>query len=124
YQLILGGAPVDDAFYAKLTTLEVEESVDLPGAILLKLPVSTDDAQDLDVVNDARLAPFATAAVVATQEGEDDQCIFDGVVLSHKLHLETGTVASELQVWGQDASWLMNLEEKTKEWVDVTDGAV
>ena len=124
YQLILNGTPVDDDFYTKLTALEVEESVDLPGAILFKLPVSTNDAQDIDFVNDDRLQPFATAAVVASQEGEDDQCIFDGLVLSHKLHLQTGTVASELQVWGQDASWLMNFEEKTKEWVDVTDAAV
>ena len=29
-----------------------------------------------------------------------------------------------MKVWGQDASWLMNLEEKVKEWVDVTDADV
>jgi hypothetical protein len=45
-------------------------------------------------------------------------------VLSHKLHLERGIVSSKLEVWGQDASWLMNLEEKAKEWVDVTDADV
>ena len=56
--------------------------------------------------------------------GQSPQCIFDGYVLSHKLHLETGITASTLQVWGQDASWLMNLEEKVKEWVDVTDADV
>jgi phage protein D len=50
--------------------------------------------------------------------------VFDGLILQHRLHLETGAVKSELQVWGQDASWLMNLEEKSKEWVDVTDSAV
>ena len=52
------------------------------------------------------------------------QCIFDGYVLSHKLHLETGITNSTLTVWGQDASWLMNLTEKVKEWVDVTDADV
>jgi len=61
---------------------------------------------------------------VAKQENNPDECIFDGFVLSEKLHLETGAVSSTLDVWGQDASWLMNLEEKTKEWVDVTDGDV
>ncbi|HVZ52512.1 MAG TPA: contractile injection system protein, VgrG/Pvc8 family, partial [Pseudolabrys sp.] len=73
---------------------------------------------------DARFQPFATLAVVAQQEDQPDQCVFDGVVLSSKLHLTTGAVGSELQVWGQDASWLMNLEDKVKEWVDVTDADV
>src|SRR5262249_54750970 len=63
-------------------------------------------------------------AVVATVEGKPDECIFDGFVLSHKLHLQTGTTVSTLQVWGQDASWLMNLREKAKEWTDVTDADV
>lgn len=124
YQLILAGAPVDDDFYTKLSALEVEENVDLPGAILFKLPVSATDDGDLTFVTSDQLKPFSTVAVVAKQEDQADQCIFDGLILSHKLHLTTGTVASELQVWGQDASWLMNLEEKAKEWVDVTDAAV
>jgi phage protein D len=52
------------------------------------------------------------------------QCIFDGFVLSHKIHLETGTTNSTLAVWCQDMTWLMNLTEMTREWVDVTDAAV
>ncbi len=84
YQLILNGSPVDDDFYTKLSALEVEENVDLPGAVLLKLPISATDAGDLTFVTDDRLQPFATVAVVAQQESQDGQCIFDGVILSHK----------------------------------------
>jgi phage protein D len=124
YQLVLDGSPVDDRFYTRMTALEVEESVDLPGAIMLKLPVSTDGNGDLTFVSDANLQPFVTAAVIVQQENDEAQCVFDGLILQHRLHLETGAVKSELQVWGQDASWLMNLEEKSKEWVDVTDSAV
>ena len=39
-QHILAGAPVDDDFYPEQSALEVEENVDLPGAILFKLPVA------------------------------------------------------------------------------------
>jgi phage protein D len=124
FQLLLGGNPADDTLVAALSSLEVEENVDLPGAIQLNLAVSNSSDGDLTLVNDAGLAPFANVAVVATPEGQDPQCIFDGYVLSHKLHVETGTTASTVQVWGQDASWLMNVEEKTKEWVDVTDADV
>ncbi len=124
YQLILNGTPADDDFYTKLSALEVEENVDLPSAVLIKLPVTATDDGDLTFVADDRLQPFSTVAVVAKQEDNDDACIFDGFVLSHKLHLTTGTTSSELQVWGQDASWLMNMEEKAKEWIDVTDADV
>jgi phage protein D len=124
YQILLNGAPADDDFYAKISALEVEENLDLPGAVLIKLPVTTTDDSDLTFVSDDRLQPFATIAIVAKQEDQDDECIFDGLVLSQKLHLTTGVTGCEMQVWGQDASWLMNLEEKAKEWVDVTDSAV
>lgn len=124
YRLLMNGTAADDALDTEMTSLEVEENADLPGAIQVNVPVSRSDAGDLTYVADDRFQPFANLAVVATPEGKGTECIFDGYVLSHKLHLETGTTASTLQVWGQDASWLMNLDEKTKEWVDVTDGSV
>jgi hypothetical protein len=52
------------------------------------------------------------------------QCIFDGYALSHKIHFDSGFTNSTLVVWGQDASWLMNLTETVKEWVDITDADV
>ncbi len=124
FQLVINGSPVEDDFYTKLASLEVEENVDMPGAFLMKLPVTTDGSGEITMVNDARLQPFSTIAVVAKQEKNPDECIFDGLVLSQKLHLETGAVSSSVSVWGQDASWLMNMEEKVKEWADVTDSSV
>ena len=124
FKLIFDGAPADDAFYTSLTSLEVEENVDLPGAFELHLPVSRDQNGEPAFASDPRLKPFANVAVVAMVDGKPDECIFDGFVLVHKLHLETGMTSSTLTAWGQDASWLMNLEEKVKEWVDVTDGSV
>ena len=124
FQLVLDGTPADDALYTAISSLEVEENADMPGAIQFTLPVSRTDDGDLAYVGDDRFKPFANLAVVATAEDKPDECIFDGYVLSHKLHLETGTVSSTLQVFGQDASWLMNLEEKAREWTDVTDADV
>jgi phage protein D len=124
FRLLLDGAPADDKLYTAMTGLQVEDNADMPGAIQFSLPVSRTDDGDFSYVTDPRFRPFANLAVVATPDGGEDQCIFDGYVLSHKLHIETGTVASTLQVFGQDASWLMNLEEKTREWTDVTDAEV
>jgi phage protein D len=124
FQILFNGTPAGDDFYTSLVSLEVEENADLPGAVQLDLPVDRTAQGDLTLLGDGRLAPLANLAVVATPEGKGAQCIFDGYVLAHKFHLQTGLTNSTLQVWGQDASWLMNLEEKVKEWIDVTDGAV
>jgi phage protein D len=124
FQFLINGDPADDQLLAVMGPLEVEENADLPGAIQVTLPVDTDGNGDLTFVNDERFQPFSNLAVVATPDGGSDECIFDGYVLSNKLHLQKGTTGSTLRVWGQDASWLMNLEEKIKEWVDVTDADV
>lgn len=124
FRLLTDGTPADDKLYTVMGTLEVEENADLPGAVQVNLPVDTTDSQDLTFVTDDRFRPFANLAVVVTPTGQSDECVFDGYVLTHKLHLKKGTSGSTLEVWGQDASWLMNLEEKTREWVDVTDADV
>lgn len=126
FRLVLDGTPVPqgDKLYTAIRDLEVEENADMNGAIQFTLPVSRGDDGEYSFVTDSRFGPFASLAVVATPDGGTDQCIFDGYVLSHKLHIDNGTVNAKLQVLGQDASFLMNLEEKSKEWVDVTDSDV
>jgi phage protein D len=148
YQLLLGGQQADPDLYTLIVSVEVEESMDMPSAVQIVVPVARSSGGDLTYVSDPRFVPLASIAVVATAGGSGAsgavggaigavtsalgggaapsaaQCIFDGYVLSQKLHLETGTTQSTLTVWGQDASWLMNVTEKVSEWVDVTDADV
>ena len=124
FQVYFDGTPAEDEFYERLSLVEVEENVDLPSACQLTLSVATDEKGNLTGVSDSRLGPLKEMAVVVSADDETSHCIFDGVVLSHKLHLDAGTTCSTLKVWGQDASWAMNLEEKVHEWVDVTDADV
>ena len=123
YQVLFNGTPADDSFYNQLSSLEVEENADLPGAIQLTFPVGA-SAGDLSQVNDPRFAPFSNVAVVVTPPSGTAECIFDGYVLAHKVHLQAGITASTVEVWGQDASVLLGLEEKVREWSGLTDGAV
>ena len=148
YQLLLGGQQADSALYTLVASVDVEESMDMPAAIQIVVPVSRSSGGDLSYIADSRFAPLAPVAVVASAGGSGaqgvttgaagavaaavgggtpppgTQCIFDGYVLSQKIHLETGVTNSTLTVWGQDATWLMNQTETVKEWVDVTDSAV
>lgn len=123
FSIVIGGTSADD-LAATFNALEVEENVDAPGAFSLTLPVNVTRTGDYDVVNDSRLAPLSNVAIVATASDGNPQCLFDGYVLAQTAHLDTGTVASTLRVWGQDATWLMNTTEQVREWVDLTDGDV
>jgi hypothetical protein len=148
YKLLLNGQQADQTLYTLIASVVVEESMDMPAAIQITLPVSRASGGDLTYVSDSRFSPMAPVAVVASAGGSGaqgvasgavgavssalgsgsappgDQCVFDGYVLSQKLHLETGITNSTLSVWGQDACWLMNQTEKVREWVDVTDSTV
>jgi phage protein D len=122
FDIIIGGTAAQD-FDADIVELEVEENADLPGAFSLTLPVSLTSSGDYDTVSDTRLAPLSNIAITAQAADGQTHCLIDGYVLSQAIHLDTGTAKSTVKVWGQDASWLMNTTEKTREWVDVTDGA-
>jgi phage protein D len=148
YQLLLGGQQADSTLYTLTTSVEVDESMDMPAAIQITVPVSRSTGGDLTYVSDPRFAPLAPVAVVASAGSSGaqgvatgavgavaaavgggsapaaTQCIFDGYVLSQKIHLETGITNSTVTVWGQDACWLMNQTETVREWVDVTDADV
>lgn len=123
YQVLFDGTPAEQEFYDMVSRLEIEENADLPGAISLQLPVSAKDGE-LSWVGDARIAPYANIAVLATPEGGDQQCIFDGYVLTHKVHLPAGPAGATVDVWGQDASVLMGLTETVKEWSGLSDTEV
>ena len=123
-QLGIGGTPAPDAFYDAIAQLEVEESSDQPGALLLRLPVIRTSAGDLQFVGDGTFEPQTNITLVVTAPGSPAQCIFDGYVLSWRLHLDRASTSSTLDVWAQDASWLMNVDDCVVEWSGQTDGQV
>ena len=125
-QLAIGGTPVPDALYAAIAQLEVEESSDRPGALLLQLPVNRTSTGDLQFVGDGIFEPGTNITLTVTQgaAGSHAQCIFDGYVLSWRLHLDRASTSSTTEIWAQDASWLMNIDDQVAEWSGQTDGEV
>jgi phage protein D len=123
FSILIGGQAATDlpTIFAEL---DVEENADMPGAFELTLPINRTQAGDYDLPGDSRLAPLSNLAVTAQAADGVMHCLIDGYVLAQQLHLDTGTTASTVKVWGQDATWLMNTTEQVKEWADVTDGAV
>jgi hypothetical protein len=123
YQVCFGGEAAPASFYDTLARLEVEENADLPDAISLQLPLAAENGE-LSWVTDDKIGPYAGLAVVVTPDEGDPQCIFDGYVLSHKVRVPAGPSGATVDVWGQDASVLMGLEEITKEWSGLTDATI
>jgi hypothetical protein len=125
-QLCVGGQPVPDAFYDLIGQLEIEESSDRPGALLLQLPVNRTSAGDLQFVGDGTFEPMTniTLTVTPDAQGAKTQCIFDGYILSWRLHLDRASLSSTIDIWAQDASWLMNVNDQVVEWSGQTDGQV
>ena len=90
----------------------------------MRLPVNLTSAGDLQFVGDGTFEPYTNVSVVLTSDGQPSQCIFDGYVLSWQLHLDRVAQESSIQVWAQDASWLMSTSDTVREWSGLTDGEV
>jgi hypothetical protein len=123
FELQVGGAPASAALQEALQSVEVEENADGPDAMVLSLPVNRTASGDLSYVDDGTFEPYTPVSVVLTA-GTSTQCVFDGYVLSWRLHLDRASTASTIRVWAQDASWLMNIDDTVREWPGVTDGQV
>ncbi len=104
----------------------MQENADSPGALLLKLPVNRTSAGDLQFVGDGTFEPMTGLALTVTPgaAGAQAQCVFDGYVLSWRLHLDRASTSSAIEIWAQDASWLMNLDDNVTEWSGQTDGEI
>jgi hypothetical protein len=125
-QLTVGGTPVPAALYDAIMRLEIEESADRPGTLLLRLPADRTSHGDLQFVGDGTFEPMTNVAVTLTPGGPAAraQCVFDGYVLAWRLHLARASTSSAIDISAQDASWLMNLDDHVTEWKGMTDGQV
>jgi hypothetical protein len=123
-QLCVGGSPVPQAFYNAISSLQIEEHSDQPGSLVLKLPISLTSAGDLEFVGDGTFEPFTPITFVAVGGDSQAQCLFDGYILSWRVHLDRAVTSSTIEVWAQDATWLMAQVENVVEWSGLTDGEV
>jgi Phage tail baseplate hub (GPD) len=120
---VAGGRAASTALTEALQSIEVEENADGPDAMTITLPVNRTSSGDLSYVDDGSFEPYTPVSVVLTA-GSSTQCVFDGYVLSWRLHVDRVSMDSSIRIWAQDASWLMNLNDVVREWPGLTDGEV
>jgi hypothetical protein len=123
-QVDAGGAPGCDDLRHAAQLIEVHENADRPDTLLMRLPVNRTGTGDLQFVGDGSFEPGSNLTVVITPTRRSPQCVFDGYVLAWRLHLDRTSSASTIDVWAQDASWLMSKGDAIREWSGLTDGQV
>jgi phage protein D len=123
FQLRVAGMQAPAALAEAVQSVEVEENADGPDALTITLPVDRTRAGDLSYVDDGTFEPYTPVSVALTA-GRSTQCVFDGYVLSWRLHLDRASTDSSIRVWAQDASCLMNINDVVREWPGLTDGEV
>ncbi len=122
----LAGAPAPAPLCDALQTIEVQENADAPGTLTMRVPVNRTYGGDLQFVGDQTFEPYTHGgeSLVIAAPGQAAQCVFDGYVLSWHLHLDRTSGTSTLELWAQDASWLLSIGDKVREWSGMTDGDV
>src|SRR5262252_9539486 len=98
-QIDAGGAPECDDLHHAAQLIEIHENADRPDTLLMRLPVNRTSAGDLEFVGDGTFEPNTNVTVVVTADGRPSECVFDGYVLSWRLHLDRTSGASTIDIW-------------------------
>ena len=111
FQLAVGGSPVSDALQEACSRGGRGERGPARTRWCCGCRSTGRQPATCSTSTTARSSRTRRSSVIATAAGQATQCIFDGYVLSWRLHLDRGSTASTLRVWAQDASWLMNIDD-------------
>lgn len=118
----IGGDEVD-GLYGDLVRLEVELDDQLAGMFRLTLGLLLAPDGTWPYLDDERFAIWQTATVTAGVEDESTQLI-DGYVTHVRPEFGDGLDQCRLEVWGMDASVLMDRVDKLKDWPNRKDSDI
>jgi phage protein D len=122
-EVAFDGEPVDEAFYADVATLTVEEDAELGSILRLRQATRQADDGSWSYLEDDRLA-LLTRVSARLGFGGDLEPVFDGYVTAVDLSLGSEPGNGQVEVRGMDTSVLLSLEEKVATWPDLTDSDI
>lgn len=107
-----------------LESVELIERVDGPSVFSLTFNVDPPlNADEYPIVGEASLAPFARVAVSVTMSGSAT-VLADGFVTRQELMPPTQDALGSFVVYGEDVGVMMDLEEKSVEFVNLDYGGI
>lgn len=101
--------------YNDLVSLEVELDEDLAGMFRLDIALLLKDDGSWTYLDDDRLAIWKQVVITAGL-GDDAQPLMTGYITHLRPTFGAGLDECQLEIWGMDASVLMDREDKLKDW--------
>jgi phage protein D len=109
--------------YPNLVSLEVELDEALAAMFRLRLALPQQHDGSWNYVDDTRLALWSRVTVRAGFGGSTDE-VMQGYITHVKPQFDTDLAACALEIWGMDASVLLNREERRKDWPNKKDSDI
>jgi phage protein D len=106
-----------------LVELEVEEHHALASTFRLKLAINRQEQGLWRFLDDEGLRPWSRVGIAVTT-GEDEQQLLAGYVTEARVNIEADESGSSLELVGMDATVLMSLEEKIRDWANQKDSDI
>jgi phage protein D len=116
------GAEITE-LYPDLTVLEVELDDQLAGMFRMTLDLPPRADGHWPYVDDERLAPW-TRVVISLDFGDDVVELIVGYITHLRLHFDLGIEHSRLEIWGLDATVLMDREDTLLAWPNKKDSDI
>lgn len=119
----IDGQEAPDIFIS-LIEMDVEEDHRLAAMFRIKVEITRRDDGLWTFLDDERIKPWSKV-VIAVQVDNDHAELMTGYITQIKPHIESDDEAQNwLEIHGLDATSLMSMEEKIKDWPNKTDSDI
>jgi phage protein D len=125
YALLIDNQPAPAEVVDAIEHIDVERDLGMADVLRLELGVAlSDDGEQWTIADEGVFSRLTQVRLVLTLGLGLPKPIFDGYVAETNLELSEDPGASKLTVVALDATALMNLEERVREWPNLPDSAI
>ena len=118
----IDGAEISD-LYPRLISLEVEHDIELAAMFRLRFSLLLDQGGSWGILDDERLRIWKQVSIRAGLSEADEE-LMTGYITHVSPYFDGDPASCVLEVWGMDASVLMDREEKLKDWPNKKDSDI
>jgi len=122
FSISIGGKEVT-GLYPDLAGLEVEMDDELAGMFRLRIAIMQQQDGTWSYLDDKQFAVWKKVTITAGFESGAEE-LFSGYITHIRPYFDPDPSQCMLEVWGMDASVLMDREEKLKDWPDKKDSDI
>jgi phage protein D len=123
YKIEINKTPAEPDILEAIDQIEVEDNGTMADVFRLKIPITATPNGDWSFIADEHFQPL-TEIHIALKVGSTVESLIKGYITDRKVHFATDPGASYLEIVGMDATCLMNLEQKIKEWPNMADSDI